>query len=116
MGGASYTGFVRDTTGNCSSVTYNASMSVGNFELKDVFDNSFYNGGIYYVQLSANRTIVNPAIEIMDISGRSVLNRSLTAFGKEVNENISVENLPKGIYIVRITQQSGIISVARFVK
>jgi len=116
MGGSSYTGFVRDTTDNCSGVTYNATMSIGDFQLKEIFDNSFYSGGVFYAQLSSSRTLVNPTLEIIDISGRTLKHLNLTANGNEVNEKINVEDLPHGIYVTRISHSKGLISVAKFAK
>jgi hypothetical protein len=116
MGGASYTGFVRDTTDNCAGVTYNSAMSVTDFQIQETFDNSFYNNGTYYVQISSARTLVNPKLEILDISGRMVKQVLLQSEGGEASENVSVQELPHGMYFARLSTDKGLISVVKFTR
>lgn len=113
--GTSYTVSKSDTGSVCGTTTYNA-MGFGDFQLMETFDNSFYNNGTYFVQVSSANNLVNPELTIVDISGRIVKNVKLTANGGEINETVNVEDLNTGMYIVRLSTVKGLISNVKFVK
>jgi len=115
-GGDSYTTTAQlDTSNNCANVNYSA-MAIGELRLTETFDNSFYSNEVYYVQVSSRVDLVNPTIEIVDISGRTVKHINLTADGGEISQEISVSDLPQGVYIVRLNTTKGLISINKIIK
>ncbi len=114
--GSSYgTATLGDTSANCANVNYTA-MNISELRLTETFDNSFYNNNIYFVQVSSRVDLINPSIEMVDISGRLVKQISLTANGGEINQEISMVDMPAGIYIVRLKTDKGLISINKIMK
>jgi hypothetical protein len=107
--GSSYTGDQLDTSNTCANVTYNA-MSIGDLRMQETFDNSYHYNGTYYVQVSSRINLLNPVMEIVDLSGRTIKHIALNADGGEINETVSMEDLVGGIYIVRLSTDTGLIS------
>ncbi len=104
-----------DTSSTCANVNY-AAMNISELRLTETFDNSFYNSNIYFVQVSSRVDLINPSIELVDISGRLVKQTSLNANGGEINQEISMADLPAGIYIVRLKTDKGLISINKIMK
>jgi hypothetical protein len=53
---------------------------------------------------------------MVDISGRLVKQVNLNANGGEINEEITMSDLPAGIYIVRLKTDKGLISINKIMK
>ncbi len=114
--GTSYTGFIQDTSANCANVTYDNGMAIGEIRLKETFDNSFFSNGKYIVQVSSRINLINPSIEIVDINGRVVFLTDLTANGGEIRDELDLNTLANGMYIVRLRTEQGLISINKIMK
>jgi len=87
-----------------------------------MFGNASFN--LYYLKVSSLTTSVKekPAIKGISFNGTQVLNEKgqkielYTLSGKLINRSsssISTENLPKGVYIVRVTGSNGILKFCK---
>lgn len=107
--GLSYSGDQLDTSNTCANVSYN-SMFIGELRMHETSDNSYYNNGNYFVQVSSIVSLINPVMEIVDLSGRTIKRVVLAADGGEINQIVNVEDLTTGIYVVRLSTDKGLIS------
>jgi hypothetical protein len=112
--GTSYS--VTDTASDCASVNYNAGMSVGELRIQQTFDNSYNSVDQYHVRVTSKALLVNPTIEIIDISGKAIIAETLPSDGETIEQDISIAHLPTGIYIVRLKTDKGLISINKISK
>ena len=109
--GAAYTSLVSATSVACNDVNYSNGMAIGEMQLAQTFDNSYFSNGMYHVQVTSKVDLNNPSIEVVDINGRVVLVQDLYSEGGNITDLVSFEGLAKGMYIVKLGTVDGLISI-----
>jgi hypothetical protein len=66
--------------------------------------------------VTSKALLVNPTIEIIDISGKAIIAETLPSDGETIEQDISIAHLPTGIYIVRLKTDKGLISINKISK
>ncbi len=105
-----------DTTNNtdCNTISYtNSSVSVGEFSLISIHDNSFFANGIYHVDISAMENLDNSTISVINMAGQEVFNAPLENKGGTINTEVALELTNRGVYIVKIADQNGFVKTKK---
>jgi len=116
--GAGWTGVVEsDTTNNtdCNSVTYNASVSSPEFTVVEFVDHSYFANGIYHVKMQDAVISEIPVFRVYNITGQEVYSTRLNVNGDNINEEISLNGLNRGVYIVQVLSGSRALSTRKIV-
>ena len=105
--GAGWNGVTEsDTTDNfpCSTVTYNAGGSVGTSEFSIVSpsDDSYFANGTYFVRMTNQSFVSTPTLVVYNIAGVEVFRSELSSNGSAIDQNVAINGLAKGIYVVEI--------------
>jgi hypothetical protein len=109
--GAAYTATASATSVTCNDVNYDNLMAIGEMQLAQTFDKSFFSNGMYHVEVTSKVALNNPSIEVVDINGRVVLIQDLYSEGGNISDLVSFEGLAKGMYIVKLGTVDGLISI-----
>lgn len=118
VAGAGWSGVVEsDTTNNldCNSVTYNATVSSPEFTLVEFVDNSYFANGVYHVQMQDAVISETPVFRLYNITGQEVYSTRLNANGDNINEEVRINGLNSGVYIVQIISGSRALSTRKIV-
>jgi hypothetical protein len=105
-----------DTVNNvdCNSVTYDAgSVSTAEFKVVDFVDNSFFANGIYHVDMQDAVVNERPVLRVYNITGQEVYMTDLNANGDNINQEVSLNGLNKGVYIVQVLSGSRALSTRK---
>ncbi len=103
--GAGWTGVTEANTANnesCNTVTYDNGMAVSELSVAVAGDKSFFANGVYHVRMENQTFKSTPSLVVFDITGAQVMSSSLVAQGGEVNQEVNLSQLPKGIYLVKV--------------
>ncbi len=119
VSGAGWSGVVEsDTTNNqdCNSVTYDAGgVGSAEFTVVDFVDNSFFSNGIYHVEMKDAILSGQPVLSVYNITGQPVYSTELNVTGNDISEEISLNSLKKGVYIVQVLSGSHSLSTRKIV-
>ena len=104
-----------DTTNNmsCNTTNWDARISVGEFELLKIEDNSFYNAGAYNVKLENATAYDNASLVVFNISGQEILVQELEMNNGKIDQRVELGNIPSGIYLMNIKSSAGMISTQK---
>lgn len=116
--GPNWNGVVEsDTTNNldCNSVTYNATVSSPEFTLVEFVDDSYFSNGVYHVQMKDAVISEAPVFRVYNITGQEVYSTMLNANGDNINEEVRLNSLNRGVYIVQVLSGSRALSTRKIV-
>lgn len=119
VAGNGWTGVTESDTLNnlgCNMVTYNAgTVGSSEFTVNTFVDDSYYANGVYFVQMRDAAVSTEPVLRVYNITGQEVLSTSLTVQGSEINQEVRLSSLNKGVYIVQVTSGSNALSTRKIV-
>ena len=101
-----------DTMNNtsCANVNFDAAISVGEFAMLPMKDNSFYSAGAYNVQIeNISNVHANPTLNIYNIAGQLLKTASLEINNNRIDQSVELEGLPAGIYLMNTQSSQGTI-------
>lgn len=117
--GAGWTGVVEsDTTNNlgCNTVSYNAgAIGTAEFRVVDFVDDSFFANGVYHVEMQDAVISGQPVLRVYNITGQQVMITELVASGDNINQEVSLNSLNQGVYIVQVVSGSRSLSTRKIV-
>lgn len=104
-----------DSTNNedCSTVTYDNALSIGDLEEASVKNNSFYSNGMFNVAVESAFGHNNATVTIVNINGQTVATEAMDIHTGSIEGTMNVEHLAAGIYIVNIQSSNGIIATQK---
>ena len=107
-----------DTTNNlgCNQVNYNAGgIGTSEFTLVEFVDESYYSNGVYHVEMRDAVITSQPVIRVYNITGQEVIASELVANGKSISQEVSLNTLNQGVYIVQVLSGSNSLSTRKIV-
>lgn len=104
-----------DSTNNedCSMVTYDNALSIGDLEEATVKNNSFYSNGLFNVAVESAFGHNNATVTVVNINGQTVATEAMDINAGIIEGALNVEHLASGIYIVNIQSTNGIIATQK---
>lgn len=104
-----------DTTDNlsCNTVNYTTgggTVSTAEFTVISPSDDSYYANGTYFVRMSNQSFVSTPSLVVYNITGVEVFRTELSGNGSDIDQNVALNGLSKGIYIVTIKDDANILS------
>lgn len=109
--GAGWTGVTEANTTNnqaCASVTYDPNtVSIAEFAneaslKREISDESYYASGTYYVRIDNAEILSTPSMVVYNIAGREVFSSGLSTNGTSITDEVSLNSLNEGIYLVEV--------------
>ncbi len=95
--------FMETDLGNnnsCNNVNFYVGMEEHQLAIEG--DKSFYANGVYHVRMENQTFKSTPRLVVFDVTGAQVMSSSLVAQGGEVNQEVNLNQLPRGIYMVKV--------------
>jgi len=65
-------------------------------------DDSYYANGTYFVRMANQYVVGTPALVVYNITGVEVFRSELNSNGSAIDQNVSINGLAKGIYVVEV--------------
>lgn len=95
-----------DTTDNisCNTVNYTTGGTVGTseFAVASPSDDSYFANGTYFVRMSNQSFVSSPILVVYNITGVEVFRSELSGNGSAIDQNVNINGLSKGIYLVEV--------------
>lgn len=94
-----------DATNNqsCNTVTYSSgTVSAEEFTVVSPIDESYFSNGVYHVRMSNQSIIGSTSLVVYNIAGAEVIRTELTSNGSDIDQDVNIEGLNKGIYLVEV--------------
>jgi len=106
-----------DTTNNtdCNDFYFNTNVGADEFSLMVTVDRSYFSNDNYVVNASGVASSKNAKLEIYNLSGILVIESDLEIINNTIEKNVSVGNLPSGIYLAQLSSSNGVISTKKVI-
>lgn len=119
VNGPGWTGVVEgDTTNNlgCNMVNYDAgAIGTSEFTVVDFVDDSYFANGVYHVEMLDAAITAQPVLRVYNITGQEILRTELRVNGTSISQEVSLNSLNQGVYIVQVLSGSNSLSTRKII-